>query len=72
MECGFDSFFGTAMTHNEPPQVLVDGHRVVGLSKEDPIRILPADAKHPFGVLPGGTSALVVHEDLCDLHTKKR
>ncbi|HEX3657215.1 MAG TPA: arylsulfatase [Pirellulales bacterium] len=71
MECGFDSFFGTAMTHNEPPQVLVDGHHVVGLSSDDPIRILPADARHPHGVLSGGRSALVVHEDLCELHTKK-
>jgi arylsulfatase A len=71
LECGFDSFFGTAMTHNEPPQVLVDGHRVVGLSKDDPIRMLPPDAKHPFGVRQGGTSALLTSQDLCDLHTQK-
>ena len=71
LECGFDSFFGTAMTHNEPPQVLVDGHHVVGLSPDDPIRILPPDARHIFGVLSGGRSALVVHEDLCELHTQK-
>lgn len=71
MECGFDSFFGTAMTHNEPPQVLVDGYHVVGLSQDDPIQVLPADAKHPHGILQGGKSALVVHEDLCALHTAK-
>jgi len=71
LECGFDSFFGTAMTHNEPPQVLVDNHRVVGLDPDDPIKILPADPKHTHGIMQGGKSAIVVHEDLCELHTKK-
>ena len=72
LECGFDSFFGTAMTHNEPPQVLVDNHRVVGLDPNDPIQVLPPQPpKFPHGVLQGGKSALVVHEDLCELHTKK-
>ncbi|MBI5822182.1 MAG: sulfatase-like hydrolase/transferase [Verrucomicrobia bacterium] len=72
LECGFDSFFGTAMTHNEPPQVLVDNHRVVGLDPADPIKILPAQPpKFPHGVLQGGKSALVKHDELCELHTKK-
>ena len=72
LECGFDSFFGTAMTHNEPPQVLVDNYRVVGLDPKDPIRILPPQPpKFPHGVLEGGKSALVKHDVLCALHTEK-
>jgi len=72
LECGFDSFFGTAMTHNEPPQVLVDNYRVVGLDPNDPISILPPQPpKFPHGVLSGGKSALVDHAGLCELHTGK-
>lgn len=72
LECGFDSFFGTAMTHNEPPQVLVNNHRVVGLDPNVPIKILPAQPpKFPHGVLQGGKSALVKHDELCALHTEK-
>ncbi len=72
LECGFDYFFGTAMTHNEPPQVLVENHRVVNLSPDDPIKILPPQPpKFPFGVMQGGKSALVDHESLCALHTEK-
>ncbi|MBI5395233.1 MAG: sulfatase-like hydrolase/transferase [Verrucomicrobia bacterium] len=72
LECGFDSFFGTAMTHNEPPQVLVDNHRVVGLDPNDPIKVLPPQPpKFPHGVLQGGKSALVKHDELCALHTEK-
>ena len=72
LEVGFDSFFGTAMTHNEQPQVLVDNYRVVGLSPDDPIQVLPPQLpKFPHGVLTGGKSALVDHENLCALHTQK-
>jgi len=72
LDCGFDSFFGTAMTHNEPPQVLVDNDHVVGLDPADPIRILPPQPpKFPHGVMQGGKSALVDHAGLCALHTAK-
>ncbi len=71
LECGFDSFFGTAMTHNEPPQVLVENYRVVNLSPDDPITILPPKPGVMFGVMKGGKSARVVHEELGALHTAK-
>jgi arylsulfatase A len=71
LECGFDCFFGTAMTHNEPPQVLVEGHRVVNLSPDDPITIVPPPPGVMFGVMQGGKSARVVHHELGALHTEK-
>ena len=49
LEIGFDSFFGTPKTHNEPPLVFVENHRVVGLDPADPI----CDRQFPVG--PHGT-----------------
>jgi arylsulfatase A-like enzyme len=43
LEIGFDSFFGCPRTHNEPPFVFVENHRVVGLDPADPLRIIPHD-----------------------------
>lgn len=40
LEIGFDSFFGTPRTHNEPPFVFVENHRVVGVDPLDPIRMI--------------------------------
>jgi arylsulfatase A-like enzyme len=40
LEIGFDYFFGTPRTHNEPPFVFVENHRVVGYDAADPIRIV--------------------------------
>lgn len=40
LEIGFDYFFGTPRTHNEPPFVFVENHRVVGFDPADPIRIV--------------------------------
>jgi arylsulfatase A-like enzyme len=71
LECGFDRFFGTAMTHNEPPQVLVEKHRVVNLAPDDPITIVPPPPGLMFGVMQGGKSARVVHDGLAALHTEK-
>jgi arylsulfatase A len=55
MEIGFDSFFGTPKTHNEPPLVFVDGHRVVGLDPADPIVIDKTIGPH--GKMSGGAKA---------------
>lgn len=41
LEIGFDWFFGTPRTHNEPPFVFVENHHVVGLDPNDPVRIIP-------------------------------
>jgi len=50
LEIGFDSFFGCPRTHNEPPFVFVENHRMVGLDPADAIRIIPAtDTKEGWG-----------------------
>ena len=41
LEVGFDSFCGCPRTHNEPPFVFVENHRMVGHDPADPIRIIP-------------------------------
>ncbi len=60
IEIGFDSFFGCPRTHNEPPFVFVENHRVVGLDPADPIRIIAAkDTKEGggHGISTGGAKA---------------
>jgi arylsulfatase A-like enzyme len=50
LEIGFDSFFGTPRTHNEPPFVFVEGHRVVGWDAADPLVMIPAkETKEGWG-----------------------
>jgi arylsulfatase A-like enzyme len=50
LEIGFDSFFGTPRTHNEPPFVFVEGHRVVAWDSADPLVIIPAkETKEGWG-----------------------
>jgi arylsulfatase A len=50
LEIGFDTFFGCPRTHNEPPFVFVENHRMVGHDPADPIRIVPkSDTKKGFG-----------------------
>ena len=48
LEVGFDYYFGTPRTHNEPPFVFVEGHQVVGIDKNDPLVMVPQD-KTPKG-----------------------
>ncbi len=61
LEIGFDSFFGTPRTHNEPPLVFVEGHRVIGLDPTDPIRI--DRTKGPHGTMIGGARAQAARPD---------
>lgn len=61
LELGFDSFFGTPKTHNEPPLVFVDGHHVVGLDLTDPIVI--DKTKGPHGTMSGGAKARAARPD---------
>jgi arylsulfatase A-like enzyme len=50
LEIGFDSFFGCPRTHNEPPFVFVENHRMVGADPADPLRIIDAkDTKKGWG-----------------------
>ncbi len=47
LEIGFDYYFGTPRTHNEPPFVFVENHRVVAHDPGDPIRaIAPTGLGH--------------------------
>jgi len=41
LESGFDYFFGTPRSHNEPPMVFVENRRIYQLEADDPIRIIP-------------------------------
>jgi arylsulfatase A len=43
IEAGFDYYFGTPRTHNEPPFVFVENHFVVGLDPDDPLIIVPKE-----------------------------
>ena len=52
LEIGFDYFFGTPRTHNEPPLVFVENHRVIGLDPADPISM--DKTKGPHGKMFGG------------------
>jgi arylsulfatase A-like enzyme len=61
LEIGFDYFFGTPRTHNEPPLVFVENHRVVGLDLADPIRI--DKSKGPHGMMTGGAAAQKARPD---------
>jgi arylsulfatase A-like enzyme len=60
LEIGFDSFFGCPRTHNEPPFVFVENHRVVGHDSADPLRMIAAkDTKQGWGhgISLGGVKA---------------
>ena len=61
LEVGFDYFFGTPRTHNEPPLVFVENHGVIGLDPADPIRI--DKTKGPHGVMIGGRKAQAARPD---------
>ena len=50
LEIGLRLLLRHAATHNEPPFVFVENHRVVGLDPADPIRVIPAkDTKEGWG-----------------------
>ena len=61
LEIGFDYFFGTPRTHNEPPYVFVENHRIVGFDPADPIRI--DKSKGPHGEMIGGAKAQAARPD---------
>ena len=63
LEIGFDSFFGTPKTHNEPPLVFVDGHRIVGLDPADPIRVDHSPQFGQHGKMMGGAKAQAARPD---------
>jgi arylsulfatase A len=84
LEVGFDYFWGVPHV-GQYPHVIIENHRVLGLSSDDPIRILPdkrpgyeKDYLHrprngataALGV-EGGKSARYEHEDLAIMMTKR-
>jgi arylsulfatase A len=84
LEVGFDYFWGVPHV-GQLPHVIIENHRVLGLSSDDPIRILPdkrpgyeKDYLHrprlgtttALGV-EGGNSARYKHEDLAVMLTKR-
>ena len=63
LEIGFDSFFGTPRTHNEPPLVFMEGHRIVGLDPADPISVDMSPQFGRWGKTIGGTKAQAARPD---------
>lgn len=70
LEIGFDSFFGTPRTHNEPPFVFVENHRVYKWDAADPIRVVPHDEvvkrglqDWGWGISEGGRAAHAARPD---------
>ncbi|MEQ9462659.1 MAG: arylsulfatase [Haliea sp.] len=50
LEMGFDTYFGTPASHNEPPFVFVEDRHVVGLDARDPLEVPdPAVERGPWG-----------------------
>lgn len=50
LEMGFDTYFGTPFTHNEPPFVFVEDRHVVGLDPADPLICVPKTVERgPWG-----------------------
>lgn len=50
LEMGFDTYFGTPFTHNEPPFVFVEDRHVVGLDPADPLVVVPKEIERgPWG-----------------------
>ena len=50
LEIGFDTYFGTPFSHNEPPFVFVEDRMVVGLDSNDPLVIVPKTVERgPWG-----------------------
>ncbi len=61
LEIGFDTYFGTPRSHNEPPFVFVENHRVFGLDPADPIIVDRSVGVH--GAVKGGKAAEAARPD---------
>lgn len=61
LEAGFDTFFGTPFSHNEPPLVFMEGRAVFKGDPADPLEIVGPEVEKYFGY---GTSrgAKAAHE----------
>ncbi len=57
LECGFDTYFGTPFSANEPPSVFARDRTVVGLDPEDPMEIIAPKLSPPWGRSTGAKKA---------------
>jgi len=71
LEMGFDKYFGTPFTHNEPPFVFVEDRHVVGLDPADPLVVVPKEIERGnwgWGLSKGAKAAHAARpEDEIDL-----
>ena len=73
LECGFDHYFGTPFSANEPPSVFVEDRTVVGLDPEDPIELIAPKLSPPWGRSTGAKKAHAARpEDRIDLIVTKK
>lgn len=59
-DIGFDYFYGTPRSHNEPPFVLMENQKVIGADPKDPIEIIEASKTvlgYGHGISLGGIKA---------------
>jgi arylsulfatase A-like enzyme len=59
LEMGFDKYFGTPFTPNEPPFVFVEDRHVVGLDPADPLKIVPQKEAKAMGLPNWGWGASI-------------
>ena len=60
LEMGFDTYFGTPFSHNEPPFVFAKDRHVIGIDPSDPIQIIPKTETKKgwgWGISVGGKAA---------------
>lgn len=84
LELGFDYFWGFPHV-GQLPHFIIENHRVLGLEKNDPVRITP-DKREGFELdylnrprsglaanlgVEGGTNAMYEHEELCNMLTHR-
>ena len=59
LEMGFDKFFGTPRSHNEPPYVFVEDRHVIGLDPADPLKIVLQKEAKAQGLVNWGWGASI-------------
>lgn len=60
LEMGFDKYFGTPFSHNEPPFVFAEDRHVIGVDPADPIKVIPKTETKKgwgWGISTGGQAA---------------
>lgn len=69
LELGFDYYFGIPVLNSSPPYVYVENHRVVGITREDPLvfdkaaRTREFDEKYAIEAMGGAEAAHAIYKD---------